>query len=71
MSTFLHVISNTLGSGDYTVVYETGCGTVVYEGGRPNARELFEILDGTNGIAEKVYFHELTDEQMENWQENY
>jgi hypothetical protein len=69
MSATVHVITNSLGSGDYVVVYETNCGEVVFEGHSIKPSDLYHILQSTNGIAEYIVFHELTDEQMENWQD--
>ena len=70
MSAVIKVVTNSLGSGDWVVVYETNCGETVYEGHKPNAHDLFNILSAVNGIAEDVKFYELADEQMEEWQEH-
>ena len=69
MSSTLKVISNSLGSGDYVIVYETKCGEVVFEGHNIRPIDLFNILESTNGIYEYVEYFGLTDDQMENWQE--
>lgn len=70
MSSTLKVISNTYGNGDNIVVYETNSGTVVFEGKRITSLDLFNILQEVNGMCEYITFHELTDEQMENWLEH-
>jgi hypothetical protein len=69
MSGTLHVITNSMGSGDYVIVYETNCGEVVFEGHSVKPRDLFNIIESTNGMCEYLAFHEFTDEQMENWEE--
>lgn len=70
MSGTVHVISNAGGTNDYVIVYETNCGEVVFEGKRITPSDLFEILQQINGMYEEIEFHELTDEQMEDWQEH-
>lgn len=70
MSGTLKVITNSLGSGDWVIVYETNCGEIVYEGHSISPRHLFDILESTNGLCEYVEYHELTDEQIEDWQEH-
>jgi hypothetical protein len=69
MSATLHIVTNSKGSGDWVVVYETNCGEVVFEGHSIKPQDLFNIINSTNGCYEYVEYHELTDEQMENWQE--
>ena len=70
MSSTLKVITNSLGTGDWVVVYETNCGEVVYEGHSVSPYHLYQILKGTNGMCDDVTYHELTDEQIEDWQEH-
>jgi hypothetical protein len=70
MTATLKVITNSLGSGDYVVVYETNCGEVVYEGHSISPYMLYTILNSTNGSCDYVTYHELTDEQMLDWQEH-
>lgn len=69
MSATLHVITNSLGSGDYVIVYETNCGETVFEGHSVKPKDLFDIIYAVNGMCEYVKYHELTDEQMEDWHE--
>lgn len=70
MSSTLKVITNSLGTGDWIIVYETNCGEVVYEGHSVGPRQLFDILRTTNGMCEYVTYHELTDEQIQDWHEH-
>lgn len=70
MSSTLKVITNSLGSGDYCIVYETNCGEIVFEGHYIKPRDLFDILESTNGCCEYVEYYELTNEQMDDWQEH-
>lgn len=70
MTAFVHVVTNSQGSGDYVVVYETNCGEVIYEGHSVKPADLFFILEATNGGYDGIRYHELTDEQMEDWQEH-
>jgi hypothetical protein len=70
MTATLKVITNSLGSGDYVVVYETNCGEVVYEGHSVSPYMLHKILNDTNGMCDYVTYHELTDEQMLDWGEH-
>lgn len=67
MTTTLKVIANSLGSGDYVIVAVDG--ESIFEGHRVTPNDLFHILAQTNGLADHVEYTELTDEQMENWQE--
>jgi len=69
MSAYLHVVTNSKGSGDYVVVYETQCGETIFEGHSVSPLDLFNLLNDTNGQYDGVVYHELNDEQMENWQE--
>ena len=70
MSAFLHVVTNGQGSGDYMIVYETNCGETIFEGHSVSACALVDLLKAASeGGYEGVELHELTDEQMENWQE--
>lgn len=69
MST-IKVITNSLGLCDRTIVYETRSGEVVFDGNEITPKTLFHILSETNGLCGYVRFHELTDEQMENWEEH-
>lgn len=73
MSGTLHVISNPSsphGTKVRCVVYETTCGEVIFDGDQITYYDLFEILRQANGMYEDVALHELTDEQMEDWQEH-
>ena len=70
MSAFVYVITNSLGSGDYVVVYETECGATIFEGHSVRPRELFDIIDSTSGGYDGVRYRELTDEEMECWQDH-
>lgn len=70
MSCTIHVITNSLDGGDWIVVYETCSGSTVYEGHSINAYNLFQILDSVNGMCEKIKYHELTDEQIQDWREH-
>lgn len=70
MSATLKVITNSLGSNNYCIVYETNCGEIVFEGHSVSPTALYHILRSTNGMCEEVRLCQLTDEQMENWQEH-
>ena len=70
MSATLKVITNSLGTGDWVVVYETNCGEVVYEGHSISPYMLYTILKSTNGMCEDVEYYELTDDQIQDWQEH-
>lgn len=70
MTATLKVITNSLGSGDWIVVYETTCGETVFEGHSIGAYQLFDILQQTNGGYEHIEFYELTDDQIEEWEEH-
>jgi hypothetical protein len=65
MSSHLHVIANTKGSGDCIIVYDTTCGDVLFEGHSVGPKDLFELLD--NGGYDKIHYHEMTDEQIKHW----
>lgn len=67
MTTGVRVITNSLGSCDWTVVAWDG--ESVWEGHSISPRDLHKILEACNGFDYIVY-HELTDAQMENWQES-
>lgn len=69
MSSTLHVITNSLGMADWVIVYETGCGEVVYEGHDITPQTLFEILKSTLGAYDDVAYHEFDDEDFQNWSE--
>lgn len=70
MSSTIKVITNSNGSGDYCIVYETNSGEVVFEGHTIRPADLFNILTEVNGIAEYVKYYQLTDEEMENWEDH-
>jgi hypothetical protein len=63
---FVHIITNSLGSGDWVVVVLEG--DVIYEGHSLGPYQLKDILESVNGF-EHLRYHELNDEEMENWQE--
>jgi hypothetical protein len=66
----MHVVTNGNGSGDYVIVYETQSGETIFEGHSISGRDLVGLLQAASeGGYDEVEFHELTDEQMENWQE--
>lgn len=54
---------------DRIVVYETNCGEVVFDGTKISARQLFNILEATNGMCETVEFIQMSTEQMNDWEE--
>ena len=54
----------------YCIVYETNSGEVVFEGHTIRPADLFNILTEVNGIAEYVKYYQLTDEEMENWEDH-
>ena len=58
----VRVITNSLGSGDYTVVLCEG--DVVWEGHSIGAQTLYDIMQATYGF-EYIHFAEVTDQQME------
>lgn len=68
MST-VHVITNGNGSGDRCLVYETETGSVIFDDEVISSHALVDILNNVMGYMEYVELHELTDEQMENWEE--
>ena len=70
MSSILYVVTNTKGSGDRCVVYETNCGETIFDNKIISPLDLFNILSETNGMCEYVYFRDLTDEQMDEWEEH-
>lgn len=61
------VITNSKGSGDYVIV--THEDEVAFEGHSVSPVQLYELLRALDGGYENLSFHELTDKQMENWQE--
>ena len=71
MSAFLHVITNGNGSGDRCVVYETQSGETLLDDEVIGGQKLFELLEvAAHGGYDAVKFHELDDEQMDNWEDN-
>lgn len=67
----LYVITNSKGSNDRVVLYETRAGEVLFDGSEVDPEELLYILQATNGGYDYIKGVELTDEQMENWEEHY
>lgn len=70
MSATLQVITNSHGSSDRCVVYETRCGEVIFDGHYVTATELFNILSIVNGGYDEVQLVELTNSDMANWQDH-
>ena len=70
MSCSVKVITNSKGTGDYVIVYETCSGEVAFDGHQITPRNLFDILESINGLCEYVEFYELTDEEMEKWEDH-
>jgi hypothetical protein len=68
MSSTLKIITNTLGEGDWMVISLEG--DVVYEGHSIAAIHLVDIFKEVMGMYEYVTFHELTDDEIQEWQEH-
>lgn len=68
MTTILKIITNTLGDGDWMII-ALGSDTV-YEGHSIAAIHLVDVFTAVMGMYEKVKFIELTDEQIQDWQEH-
>ena len=68
MSSTLTVITNTLGEGDWMIIALEG--DVVHEGHSVAAIHLVDVFKDVMGTYEYVTFHELTDEQIEDWREH-
>lgn len=68
MSSTLKIITNTLGEGDWMVIALDG--DTVYEGHSIAAIHLVDVFTAVMGTYEYVTFHELTDEQIQEWQEH-
>ena len=60
----VHIATNSLGAGDYTVV--TMNGERIFEGEYIFAKNLHDIMEIAGG-CEFLTFHEFSDEEMNEW----
>lgn len=67
MSMTFRIIDNSAGSGDWVIFYLNG--DVVYEGHDVSPHHLKNIFEAVMGY-DKVHYHSMTDEQLENWSEH-
>jgi hypothetical protein len=71
MSDTLYLITNSKGSGDWTIVYETRCGETLYAGhGDFRGKVVFDLLQQCSGGYDNYKYVELDDDQIEEWQEH-
>ena len=70
MSATVKVITNSFGECNRVIVYETQCGTVVFDSNYISPRDLFYILNSVNGMADEIKYVQLTDEEMLQWEEH-
>ena len=70
MSSTLHIIAGTPGPHRRCIIYETCGGEKIFDSCNITPDDLFNILKSTNGCYEYINYHELTDEQMVDWQDH-
>lgn len=62
----VRIITNSKGSGDWVIVILEG--DEIFAGHSISPQDLHNILEATAGY-EFIEYHELTDEEIENWEE--